>query len=368
MVVRRHPATPPPPIGFLAEVGTRSITCAAGASNSSSIFDFATFGIMIWVFNAHAPLFRSGWFVESLATQKPRDLCHPHPPGPFLPQSAEHAADDHNPRRCGDRRLAPLLPAGARARLQTAPPLRSRIPGQDGRHLPRPDRVRQAALLPRAPGGTTARPTSAPAPHSSPRLALEHHRTRDTTKTVPASAHAPIPPREIRRVIRLAGVTLLLIGRAPSSLCLSTSYSSLARSAGPRASCNHKHAQRYTRFDALEAGPAISASSNCVLDAISTESAPATPPSVQLDLDRHAGALVSPRQRSACAAGALNAHFHLSSVSQVAPPAFALGPADIDEHAIAVLAVADRERVAAPTAAPDDGDKRQLAAQQRMKR
>jgi len=35
----------------------------------SSIFDFATFGIMIWVFNAHAPLFRSGCFVESLATQ-----------------------------------------------------------------------------------------------------------------------------------------------------------------------------------------------------------------------------------------------------------------------------------------------------------
>jgi Mg2+-importing ATPase len=35
----------------------------------SSIFDFATFGIMIWVFHANAPLFRSGWFVESLATQ-----------------------------------------------------------------------------------------------------------------------------------------------------------------------------------------------------------------------------------------------------------------------------------------------------------
>jgi Mg2+-importing ATPase len=35
----------------------------------SSIFDFATFGIMLWVFDAHAPLFRSGWFVESLATQ-----------------------------------------------------------------------------------------------------------------------------------------------------------------------------------------------------------------------------------------------------------------------------------------------------------
>jgi Mg2+-importing ATPase len=36
----------------------------------SSVFDFATFGIMIWVFDAHAPLFRSGWFVESLATQR----------------------------------------------------------------------------------------------------------------------------------------------------------------------------------------------------------------------------------------------------------------------------------------------------------
>ena len=35
----------------------------------SSIFDFATFAIMLWVFHATAPEFRSGWFVESLATQ-----------------------------------------------------------------------------------------------------------------------------------------------------------------------------------------------------------------------------------------------------------------------------------------------------------
>lgn len=35
----------------------------------SSIFDFATFGIMIWGFGAGADLFRSGWFVESLSTQ-----------------------------------------------------------------------------------------------------------------------------------------------------------------------------------------------------------------------------------------------------------------------------------------------------------
>ncbi|MFD2420970.1 magnesium-translocating P-type ATPase [Amycolatopsis pigmentata] len=35
----------------------------------SSLFDFALFGIMLWGFHADAALFRSGWFVESLATQ-----------------------------------------------------------------------------------------------------------------------------------------------------------------------------------------------------------------------------------------------------------------------------------------------------------
>jgi Mg2+-importing ATPase len=35
----------------------------------SSIFDFATFAILLWIFDADATLFRSGWFVESLATQ-----------------------------------------------------------------------------------------------------------------------------------------------------------------------------------------------------------------------------------------------------------------------------------------------------------
>jgi Mg2+-importing ATPase len=35
----------------------------------SSVFDFVTFGVMLWVFQAGAGEFRSGWFVESLATQ-----------------------------------------------------------------------------------------------------------------------------------------------------------------------------------------------------------------------------------------------------------------------------------------------------------
>jgi P-type Mg2+ transporter len=35
----------------------------------SSVFDFVTFGIMLWVFHAGPGLFHTGWFVESLATQ-----------------------------------------------------------------------------------------------------------------------------------------------------------------------------------------------------------------------------------------------------------------------------------------------------------
>lgn len=35
----------------------------------SSVFDFLTFAVMLRVFHAGAPEFRTGWFVESLATQ-----------------------------------------------------------------------------------------------------------------------------------------------------------------------------------------------------------------------------------------------------------------------------------------------------------
>jgi Mg2+-importing ATPase len=39
----------------------------------SSIFDYTTFGVMLWMFDcwdpSHASLFQTGWFVESLMTQ-----------------------------------------------------------------------------------------------------------------------------------------------------------------------------------------------------------------------------------------------------------------------------------------------------------
>lgn len=35
----------------------------------SSIFDFITFGALLWLLHAGPSEFRTGWFVESIATQ-----------------------------------------------------------------------------------------------------------------------------------------------------------------------------------------------------------------------------------------------------------------------------------------------------------
>ncbi len=35
----------------------------------SSIFDFVTFGVMLYIFHSNEKLFHTGWFIESLITQ-----------------------------------------------------------------------------------------------------------------------------------------------------------------------------------------------------------------------------------------------------------------------------------------------------------
>jgi len=35
----------------------------------SSVFDFLTFGVLLWAFGASEQLFHTGWFIESIATQ-----------------------------------------------------------------------------------------------------------------------------------------------------------------------------------------------------------------------------------------------------------------------------------------------------------
>ena len=59
----------------------------------SSIYDFLTFGVLLSVFRASEPLFQTGWFVESLATQTLvlfviRTAGHPLKSRPSLPLAA----------------------------------------------------------------------------------------------------------------------------------------------------------------------------------------------------------------------------------------------------------------------------------------
>jgi Mg2+-importing ATPase len=56
----------------------------------SSIYDFLTFGVLLWVFRASQALFQTGWFVEALATQALvlfviRTAGNPLRSGPSLP-------------------------------------------------------------------------------------------------------------------------------------------------------------------------------------------------------------------------------------------------------------------------------------------
>jgi len=87
---------------------------------------------------------------------------------------------------------------------------------------------------------------------------------------------------------------------------------------------------------------------------------------VELDLDGHAGALVAASLRLASTALASDPHLHPAPVSEVAPPALALRPADVDDHPVPVLAVSDREGVSAAAPTSRDRDQRQTVAQQRM--
>ncbi len=52
----------------------------------SSLFDFATFALMMLVFHAAEAEFQAGWFIESNRHPDADHLRHPHPPGSVLPQ------------------------------------------------------------------------------------------------------------------------------------------------------------------------------------------------------------------------------------------------------------------------------------------
>ena len=72
----------------------------------SSVFDFATFGVMLWVFHAGPALFRIRLVRRVPGHPDPGDLRHPHPADPVLPQPPQPAAAARRARRRHRRRGA----------------------------------------------------------------------------------------------------------------------------------------------------------------------------------------------------------------------------------------------------------------------
>ena len=103
----------------------------------SSVFDFATFAVMLWVFDAAAPEFRSGWFVESLATQTLIVFVIRTRRVPFFRSRPSRPLLASVHRRRDRRRLIPQSPLNDTLGFAPLPPaffavlvaLRRRLPG-----------------------------------------------------------------------------------------------------------------------------------------------------------------------------------------------------------------------------------------------
>ena len=113
----------------------------------SSVFDFLTFGLLLWVFGAGEC--SSDRMVRGVAGHPgDGDLRHPHPDDPVLPEPPEHADRLVDSRCCGGRGRPPADAAGADAALlgdAVAP-----LPGDRGAGggVPGSGRVREVVLLP----------------------------------------------------------------------------------------------------------------------------------------------------------------------------------------------------------------------------
>ena len=133
----------------------------------SSLFDFLTFGLMLGVLHAGAIEFRTGWFVESLATQTLIIFAIRTRKVPFFRSRPERVADDHQPHGGRRRRRAHHLAAGSPPRLHDAAVAVLRRAGRVRRHLPGPGRAHQEDVLRRA--DTPRRPAA-----SHPRTRASH--------------------------------------------------------------------------------------------------------------------------------------------------------------------------------------------------
>ena len=193
---------------------------------------------MLWVFHAGPTLFRSGWFVESLATQTLVIFVIRTRRVPVLPQPAKHAAACGHVclRRRG--RPAAVLAARPPARLQAPAarlPRRARL---DDRHLPRPGGGRQGVLLPPPAGRTAAgaRLSPARAHRASPGGGLECTRESPWVRVRVATARR-LRPEQIGK-----GCALRVDGCGPMRSLRSRLPTSTAtgRELAPRG-CSSRH-------------------------------------------------------------------------------------------------------------------------------
>ncbi len=112
----------------------------------SSIYDFLTFYVMLHFFHASEPLFHTGWFVESLATQTLvlfviRTMGNPLRSRPSLPLAATTIAIVRG------RSIAPLLAAGRGAGISASSRPVLGVPGPLRHHVFTVSGDRQAAPL-----------------------------------------------------------------------------------------------------------------------------------------------------------------------------------------------------------------------------
>ena len=133
----------------------------------SSLFDFLTFGVLLYAFHFAQAAFQTGWFVESLATQV-LVLFVIRTTGQALDQPPEPAAGDHRDPRGRRRNPRSVLSARAAARNDPAAGELPRLRRARGPELPRPRRARE---------GEGAEPNRAPriagvvvSPETQPRV------------------------------------------------------------------------------------------------------------------------------------------------------------------------------------------------------
>ena len=161
---RRGAAAPPVALGHRASsAGSCSVF-----GPLSSLFDFLTFGVMLRVFHAHAPQFRSGWFVESLATQTLVIFAIRTRRVPFFRSRPSLAlARRRARRRRRRRRAARHSPLAHTARLQPAAGRLLRRPRRHGRRATSCSSSSPSAVLRQRPhlGSSTAARHARPPGH-----------------------------------------------------------------------------------------------------------------------------------------------------------------------------------------------------------